>query len=390
MRIGTYYFLQAPPGQTAASIIAEEVEQMILSERLGFDSVWLTEHHYADYGISAAPSVLLATVAARTERVKLGMAVWVLPFHHPLRLAEETATLDILSRGRLVVGLGRGNRPQEFLGHNIPQDESRTRMEEGVEVLRRAWTEERVTFHGRHWQIDNVPVYPKPFTKPHPPLAFAVSSPESVQWAGRNSFPILTSGLHNTLEAVLKQRQAYQNALIEGGHDEATVADRLSRWVVTKHVYVAPTDAEARAEAKGPEEWFLDAYARSIDPDGLRGLSEAVYARAASAAKRVGEMRYEDLVEDCLLVGSPATVRRQVAELQAAGVGELLCWMNFGGIPSEKARRSMRLFAEEVLPAFRAGEPGADELRAGQQARSQQSLGAASGETLARQYLAGD
>ncbi|MDP8924514.1 MAG: LLM class flavin-dependent oxidoreductase, partial [Chloroflexota bacterium] len=103
MRIGTYYFLQATPGRSADAIIADEVEQMVLSERLGFDSVWLTEHHYADYGLSSAPSVLLATVAARTERVTLGMAVYVLPFHHPLRLAEETATLDILSRGRLVV-----------------------------------------------------------------------------------------------------------------------------------------------------------------------------------------------------------------------------------------------------------------------------------------------
>jgi len=390
MRIGTYYFLQAPPGQPADAIIAEEVEQMVLSERLGFDSVWLTEHHYADYGISSAPIVLLSTVAARTERVRLGMAVWVLPFHHPLRLAEETATLDIVSRGRLIVGLGRGNRPQEFLGHGVPQDESRTRMEEGVEVLRRAWTEDRVTFQGRHWQIDNVPVYPKPFTKPHPPLAFAVSSPESVQWAGRNGFPILTSGLHNTLEMVLKQRQAYQNALIEGGHDAATIADRLSRWVVTKHVYVAPTDAEARAEAKGPEEWFLGAYARSIDPEGLRGLSEAVYGRAASAAKRVREMRYEDLVEDCLLVGSPATVRRQVAELQAAGVGELLCWMNFGGIPPEKARRSMRLFAEEVLPEFRAGELGAGQQASSQQTRSRKAPGVASGARSTRQYVAGD
>src|SRR5215207_2991412 len=167
MQFGTYYFLQAPPGHTAEAIIGEEVEQMVLSERLGFDSVWLTEHHYADYGISSAPSVLLATVAARTERVKLGMAVYVLPFHHPIRLAEETATLDILSKGRIVVGLGRGNRPQEFLGHGVPQDESRGRLEEGVEVLRQAWTQERVNFQGRHWQIYDVPVYPKPLTKPH-------------------------------------------------------------------------------------------------------------------------------------------------------------------------------------------------------------------------------
>src|SRR5262249_43673162 len=142
VRFGTYFFLQSPPGRSAAEIIAEEVEQMVLSEELGFDSVWLTEHHYADYGLSAAPSVLAATLAARTERVSIGTAVYVVPFHHPLRLAEETATLDIVSRGRLVVGIGRGNRPLEFLGHLVPQEESRTRLEEGVDVLVQAWTQE--------------------------------------------------------------------------------------------------------------------------------------------------------------------------------------------------------------------------------------------------------
>jgi alkanesulfonate monooxygenase SsuD/methylene tetrahydromethanopterin reductase-like flavin-dependent oxidoreductase (luciferase family) len=209
MQFGTYYFLQATPDRSAEAIIAEEVEQMVLSERLGFDAVWLTEHHYADYGISSAPSVLLATVAARTERVKLGMAVWVLPFHNPLRLAEETATLDILSRGRLVVGLGRGNRPQEFLGHGVNQDESRTRMEEGVEVLLKAWTEERVTFQGRHWQFDEIPIYPKPFTKPHPPLAFAVTSPQSLEWAGAHGYPIMSSGLTTPRASLEQARETY-------------------------------------------------------------------------------------------------------------------------------------------------------------------------------------
>src|SRR5207244_1287806 len=110
------------------------------------------------------------------------------PFHHPLRLAEETATLDILSGGRLTVGLGRGNRPIEFLGHGVAQDESRSRFEEGVEVLLRAWADEPVEFRGRHWQIDGIPVYPKPISRPHPPLAFAVGSPPSLAWAGRNGY----------------------------------------------------------------------------------------------------------------------------------------------------------------------------------------------------------
>jgi alkanesulfonate monooxygenase SsuD/methylene tetrahydromethanopterin reductase-like flavin-dependent oxidoreductase (luciferase family) len=353
MRFGTYYFLQATPGRPAEAIVADEVEQMVLSERLGFDSVWLTEHHYADYGISSAPSVLLATVAARTERVKLGMAVWVLPFHHPLRLAEETATLDILSRGRLVVGLGRGNRPQEFLGHGVNQDESRTRMQEGVDVLCKAWTEERVTYQGQYWQLDGIPVYPKPLTKPHPPLAFAVSSQQSIEWAGANGFPILSSGLTTPIESLQNQRATHVAALHAAGHPEAKIAELLGQWIVSKHVYVAPSDAEARAEAEGPEKWYLDAFARSIRPTGLRGISDAVRQQATASADRVNALRWEELVEDRLLIGSPVTVRRKVEELREIGVGELICWMSFGGLPPENVRRSMTLFANEVIPSFR-------------------------------------
>src|SRR5258708_13499407 len=135
---------------------------MVLAEELGFDSVWLPEHHSGDYGPSSAASVLLATLAARTQRIQLGMAVYVIPFHHPLRLAEETASIDILSGGRLIVGLGRGNRAMEFFGHGIPQEENRARMEEGVEVLLQAWTRHRVKDTGAHWNIRTVPSSPKP------------------------------------------------------------------------------------------------------------------------------------------------------------------------------------------------------------------------------------
>src|SRR5437773_2577834 len=130
MRFGMYFFLQAPPGRPQAEIIVDEVDQMVLAEELGYDSIWLTEHHYADYGLSSAPSVILATVAARTTRIRIGIAVYVIAFHNPLRLAEETATIDVLSGGRLTVGIGRGNRPFEFYGHGVPQEESRSRMEE--------------------------------------------------------------------------------------------------------------------------------------------------------------------------------------------------------------------------------------------------------------------
>jgi alkanesulfonate monooxygenase SsuD/methylene tetrahydromethanopterin reductase-like flavin-dependent oxidoreductase (luciferase family) len=358
LRFGTYYFLQAPPDRADAAILRDEVDQMVMSEDLGFDSIWLTEHHYADYGLSSAPSVLLATVAARTQRIRLGIAVYVIPFHHPLRLAEETATLDILSGGRLTVGLGRGNRPMEFFGHGVPQEQSRGRMEEGVDVLLQAWSAERVNYSGAYWRIHNVPVYPKPVQKPHPPLAFAVSSPETIAWTARNGYAMLSSGLGTPLLQTLKNRDTYVQGLHEAGFGQNRIAALLSRWVVTKHVYVAPTDAEARAEAHLPEMWYRDAFIRSLSADGLTGLHPSVHESANAMIARLRSQTWEDLLETALVIGSPETVAGKVSELREAGVGELVCWMNFGGLPIDKVRRSMRLFAQEVIPHFRSVRSG--------------------------------
>lgn len=365
MRFGTYFFLQAPSGRTGAEVLPEEVDQMVLAEDLGFDSVWLTEHHYADYGLSSAPSVLLATVAARTRRVHLGTAVYVIPFHHPLRLAEETASIDILSGGRLTVGLGRGNRPMEFYGHGVPQEESRGRMEEGVDVLLQAWTQERVNFTGRYWRIRNVPVYPKPLQRPHPPLAIAVTSPESIGWAASRGYAMLSSGLGTPLSVTLANRDRYVEGLRGAGYSPAQVEDLLSRWVVTKHVYVAPTDAEAQADARGPEMWYRDSFIRSLSADGLADLDASVYVNAEAMMARLRSQSWEDLLESALIVGSPETVVRKLSQLDEAGVGEVVCWMNFGGLPSDRVRRSMRLFAEQVMPSFRVADASAPRARTG-------------------------
>jgi len=352
MRFGTYHFLQAPPGRGMSQVLADEVDQMVLAEELGYDSVWLTEHHYADYGLSSAPSVLAAAVAARTSRVRIGFAVYVLPFHHPLRLAEETATLDVLSNGRLTVGLGRGNRPLEFAGHLVRQEESRGRLEEGLEVLRQAWTQERVTFHGAYWHFDGIPVYPKPLAQPHPPLAFAVTSQDSLRWCGANGYAILSSGLSTPLPVSLQARATYEEALRTAGHSAAGIAGLLSRWTLSKHVYVAPTDAEAQAQAEPAERWYQDSFARSLEAAGIVGLDEAVYRQAEQSIARVRGLRWEDLLQSALLVGSPDSVAAKVDALQQAGVGELMCWTSFGGLDPALVRRSMRLFAQEVMPAF--------------------------------------
>ena len=146
MRFGTYFFLQAPPGHRHADIIQRELQQMVWSEQLGFDEVWLTEHHFIDYGLSVDPATLASAIASRTSRVRIGLAAAILPFHDPIRLAEQMALVDIISKGRLDVGVGRGNRPSEFAGYRIPQVESRERFDEAVQIMVRAWTEERISY----------------------------------------------------------------------------------------------------------------------------------------------------------------------------------------------------------------------------------------------------
>lgn len=352
MRFGTYYFLQRPPGRDESAIIREELDQMIWSEALGYDSVWLTEHHFADYGLSSAPSVLAAAVLSRTTRLHLGLAVYVLPFHHPIRFAEEMATLDIISGGRFIVGIGRGNRPAEFVGYGVPQEESRGRFEEGIDIAVQAWTQEHVEFTGRYWQIPRTPVHPKPLTRPHPPIAVAATSPETVTWTAQRGYRLLSSGLFTPLRQSVELRTLYADALARAGHDPATTARLLGQWTLTKHVYVAPTDAEAQADARDAELWYLDSYCRSMRADHLANVSVTVRRQAEQMIAQIQALRWDDLLRDALLIGSPETVRAKVAEIQAAGVGELACWMNFGGLPPDKVRRSMALFAREVMPAF--------------------------------------
>ncbi|MFN0072359.1 MAG: LLM class flavin-dependent oxidoreductase [Chloroflexota bacterium] len=352
MKFGMYYFLQRPPGTSEADIIRTEVDQMVHAETLGYDTVWLTEHHFADYGLSAAPSVLAASVLSRTTRLRVGLAVYVLPFHDPIRFAEEMATLDIIGRGRFIVGIGRGNRPTEFMGYRVPQTESRTRLEEAMEIATLAWTRDEVHHTGRHWTIPGISVYPKPETKPHPPLAMAVTSEDSIRWAARQGYRMLNSGLHTPLSRNVESLRTYREEL--EAHQPSDVTESLlSQWTVTKHVYVAPTDEEAQADAKDAEMWFIDSMARSMNPDRWTDLDPGIRRQAENFVANLRSYRWEEMLAGPLLIGSPETVAAKARELQGAGVGELVCWMNFGGIPDGKTRRSMELFASEVMPSLR-------------------------------------
>jgi alkanesulfonate monooxygenase SsuD/methylene tetrahydromethanopterin reductase-like flavin-dependent oxidoreductase (luciferase family) len=353
MRFGTFFFLQAPPWLDHAEVVQREIEQMAWTEELGFDRIWLTEHHFIDYGLSVSPAVLAAAAAMRTRRVRIGLAAAILPFHDPLRLAEELAMVDILSGGRLDVGVGRGNRPVEFAGYRVPQIESRERFEEALAILLRAWTQERVSYDGRYFTIPEVRVIPKPVQQPHPPLYIVCVSPDTIETTALRGLPMLNSWLRGPIDPLVKQRDTYVRALEKAGRSEAEIARLLSSWGVSRHVYVAPTDAEALEEAREAELWYQEALRRFLIPERIDDLHPLLQPQFRAMEERLAKITWEQLVAETVAFGSPDTVADRIDQLRRLGVGEVLCWMNFGGLPQARVRRSMELFAREVMPRFR-------------------------------------
>src|SRR3989449_6584680 len=237
MKFGTFYFFQAAPGQSHADIIRGELDQIVWSEELGFDEIWLTEHHFINYGLSVDPAALAAAAASRTRRIRIGLAAAILPFHHPLRLAEQMALVDIISNGRLDVGVGRGNRPAEFAGYRVPQQESRERFDETVDVIQRGWTEERCSYHGRCFAFVDVRVIPKPVQRPHPPLYQSCVTRDGIENTALRGWPMLNSVLFGPVNQLVGNRDTYVATLDKAGRTPDEIAALLARWGVSRQIY---------------------------------------------------------------------------------------------------------------------------------------------------------
>ncbi len=353
MRFGTFYFFQTPPGHDHAQVVHRELDQMVWAEELGFDRIWLTEHHFIEYGIAVDPAMLAAAAAMRTRRVRIGLAAAILPFHNPIRLAEQLAMVDILSGGRLDVGVGRGNRPAEFAGYNVPQEESRERFDEAVEIMTRAWTEERFSYEGRFFRVPEARVIPKPVQRPHPPLYQVCVSKDTIEATAVRGLPMLNSLLYGSVEQLVEKRDTYVKACQKAGRSDAAIQSLLDRWGVSRHIYVARTDARALAEAKEAELWYQEALRRFQVPERIEDAHPSLQPGFRAVAERLSKVTWEGLVAETLAFGSPDTVAAKIEEMRRIGVGEVMCWMNFGGLPQDKVRRSMELFAREVMPQFR-------------------------------------
>ena len=180
MEFGLFFLMQRDEAWTEQEVYDSGLEQMLAAEALGYSSVWIAEHHFNDYGLCPSPPVLAAFVAARTTTLRLGMGVSLLPLHHPVDLAEQLAVLDVVSGGRLDVGIGRGGTLQDYQTFLSDRGDSRARVEEGIELIRRSWSGAPFDFQGRFHSAERLHVRPRPAQRPHPPLFIAANSEDSV------------------------------------------------------------------------------------------------------------------------------------------------------------------------------------------------------------------
>ncbi len=351
MQFGMLHLFENPIGKTEHQIVKEQLELMIAAEDYGFDSVWAGEHHFTEYGYLASPAISLAAAAQATKRIRLGSGVVILPMNHPLRVAEDYAFLDLMSDGRIDLGVGRGYQPLEFQRYGIDQTTTRERFDECMQIIRQAWTDGVVDFHGEYYDFTDVPVRPQPLQQPHPPIWMAALSPQTFERAGQYGFNLLLGSVFGLTPKLAKERiREYYRGLASAGH---TAADKKIGCLM--QVYVADTMEQARADYRGPVEWYFKTISKYLAGDKVVKGYET-YNTFKNVAQ---QLDFELLTEHkYVIAGPPDYVVEQITKAQDIyGMTELLCWTRLGGLDNDKVLRSMELMQDRVFPHVRDLSP---------------------------------
>jgi probable F420-dependent oxidoreductase len=335
MRFGLFHTVQWPEGTNQRERYRDAFAQVDFAEAAGFEAVWFTEHHFSRHGITPDSLTLLAYLAARTERIRLGTAVLVLPFHDPVRLAEQAATVDLLSNGRLEFGIGRGYQWTEFHGFAVPMEERPERFDEAIDVIVRAWTAEAPFSHrGQFWSYDDATVHPKPLQEPHPPISLATASREGLERCAREGWGVLLPQ-GQSLEMVEQHLATYKTALAEVGRPYDP-----SRIVLARALYVAENDTQAWHEVQRPYEEFLAAARKvAMPPD------------ASPPARNPFDT---DTLQDVAVFGGPDACTATLKRIADLGIERVIFFVNMGGLPHAQIMGSLQRFASEVMPRVEA------------------------------------
>jgi len=332
MKFGIFVFGDNHPdlGRSNQKYYEEVLTIADWAEELGFDSFWPGEHHFYWYGTLPSPPMLIAALGQRTKKLRLGPAISVLPFHHPLVVAEEYAFADNLCGGRLNFAIGSGFSPIEYKMFGFSIEQAHERYWETFDIICKAWTQDEFTHNGKFYQIENGSLHLKPVQKPMPPTWIAASSDDTLKKSGELGLPIMgiPFARSSSILEVKEKNDIFAEAYYNAGHKEAP------ETIVALHVYLAETEEEARASAQVY-------YARVLE-----------YLRTSRRpGSRVPE--FDTVVREKLVIfATPERATEILKEYEKIGVAHVISMVNFGGVPMPEVRRTLELMSKKIFPQF--------------------------------------
>ncbi|MGI8336545.1 LLM class flavin-dependent oxidoreductase [Actinomadura scrupuli] len=352
MKFSTFHLFHQHSGQTAKEIYDYQIEVAELLEELGFDGVWVAEHHFRDYGVVPNIFNLLSNLAARTEKLRLGTGIVVLPLHNPIHVAEEAAMVDLLSDGRLEMGIGRGYQSIEFESFGLDLSEARDRFNECLDMILGLWTQENFEYKGKFYETRHpLTLMPKPVQAPHPPVHIAAVSPETVELYAARGLPILADPAA-TFRKIAKAAETWHATAAAHGVDSDAV-----ELVASRSVYVAATTEQARADQARFEAMFDRSRIfnkQSAPIDSKTGEVAKGFEFWQDKYLKGGTVDNDFRWEQLEIIGDPERVIGQIKMVQEMGYSNLMC--DFGStrpVPIDEMRKTLTFFAAEVIPAFR-------------------------------------
>jgi alkanesulfonate monooxygenase SsuD/methylene tetrahydromethanopterin reductase-like flavin-dependent oxidoreductase (luciferase family) len=346
MQFGLFYQAPDAPGHTHAERFAEMLDLIAYGETLGFDVAWMAEIHFGGaFSLLSNPLMVIPVIAQHTRRIRLGTAVTLLPLHHPLSCAEQAATADLLSGGRLEFGVGRGSIPTQFHGFGIPVAENRARFDEALEIIRLAWTSERFSYTGTFYQVENLAVVPRPLQQPHPPIRVAVHTEESFAHLGDLGLPIY-SGTTTTPMAQLRDYMAlYRARLQAAGHPW-----RHDQMALMLPLHVAATGSTARAAMRpGVQRYYQNLL--TIFSQLPASYGEHL-PRLRLLQENVANLPFERFCQQHGVFGDThECIDRLQAVRDEFQLSQIICWFDQGCmLPLDEVKRAMQQFVDQVMP----------------------------------------
>ena len=349
MHFGIFMEFETRQGRSQAEAFRDGFALVEAADAWGLDGVWLGEMHFNPArSVLGAPIVVASSIATRTKRLRVGMAVQVLPLNNPLRIAEEAATVDHISEGRFDFGIGRSGAPRAYDIYGVPYAESQARFREALEIILEAWKGERFSYHGEYYQFENAIVAPRPYQQPHPPIRMAATTEETFPRVGEMGLPIFVGLRGMDIPELRANLQAYRKAWQEAGHaGSGNVFLRIP-------VYAGATEQAAVEE---PRDSIMHFYARQADLTrsavGRAGTGPA--ERRQARADRLSTLTFEQILHTKVAFGSAAGLIDRLSQLkEELWLDGIVGEMNPGGlIPAERVQQSLRILTHEVMPAFK-------------------------------------